>query len=384
MATDVDAVVIGGGIGGLTTAIGLRRVGLEVAVFERMPRLTEVGSGLTLWINAMRALRRLGIADAIGARGGRVDEIENRMADGSSLKTLPVGELARKHGQDSFGLHRAELQQGLAAELPDGTVRLASQCTGYRQDRDGVTSTFADGSEMRSEILIGADGIGSVIRKGMLGDQPPRYAGYTCWRSATAFDHPDTQPHTYIQVYGKGANFGVFPVGNGVWSWYGTGMAEPTTNMSRGPDIAKEAIAQFRDWWGPVPAVIEATPPEDVVRQDIYDRKPVDVYVDGRVALIGDAAHPTTPALGQGGCMAIEDGVAIARELSLRADIPIALRRYNEARRERTSYIVNQARLQGALYHGANAPVALARKLVLNGPVSVAMRIVDKLMGYEV
>ena len=156
------AIVIGAGIGGLSTAIGLRRLGMEVTVHERAPELTEVGSGLTLWTNAMRAFNQLGVGDAIARRGARVDEIRNWRYDGKPLKTLPIAKVTQKYGQAAYGLHRAELQQGLAAALPEGTIRLGVTCTGYRQDARGVTALFEGGSEDRGDLLVGADGLGSI------------------------------------------------------------------------------------------------------------------------------------------------------------------------------------------------------------------------------
>jgi 2-polyprenyl-6-methoxyphenol hydroxylase-like FAD-dependent oxidoreductase len=234
-------------------------------------------------------------------------------------------------------------------------------------------------------VLVGADGLGTAVRRTMLGEAPPRYAGYTCWRSSAVVDHELLRPGSYIQLYGRGSNFGVFPVGDGRWSWYGTQLTGPTTTMARGGATKEEALETFRGTCPPVTAVIEATKPDECVRQDIYDRRPVVTWTDGRVTLLGDAAHPTTPALGQGGCMAIEDAVTLAKQLSLGGDIPAALRRFNAARRERTSYIVNQARLQGRLYHGGSRVVDGARRLVLGtAPVATAMRVVDRLMGHEV
>lgn len=379
------AIVIGAGIGGLSTAIALRRLGMEVTVHERNPALTEVGSGLTLWTNAMRALNQLGVGDAIAQRGARVDEIKNWNYDGSTLKTLPIHRISERYGQASYGLHRAELQEGLADELPEGVIRLGMTFTGYRQNAGDVTAQFDDGTEVQGDLLVGADGLGSAVRSAMLGNQPPRYAGYTCWRSSAYLEHELLRPATYIQLYGGGSNFGIFPVGPGRWSWYGTSMSDATVMMAKGAATKEEALKEFRDTCPPVTAVIEATKPDECVRQDIYDRKPVPTWTDGRVTLVGDAAHPTTPALGQGGCMAIEDAVALAKQLSLGGETPDALRRFNAVRRDRTTYIVKQARLQGRIYHGENLVVGGLRQLMLGkAPVAAAMRVVDKLLGYEV
>src|SRR5262249_21726347 len=219
-------IVIGAGIGGLSAALALRNAGIEATVHERMPELHEVGSGLTLWVNAMRALQDIGMAEAVAERGGATDEIENRTSEGKLMSALPISRVAQKHGAPSVGIHRAVLQQTLAEHLPEGALRLASECVGFDQDDDGVTVRFADGSEERSDVLLGADGITSTIR-GLLFERPvPRYSGYTCWRSATTLKHDLLRPGLYTQLYGRGSTFGIFPIGADRWSWYGTKMTE--------------------------------------------------------------------------------------------------------------------------------------------------------------
>jgi 2-polyprenyl-6-methoxyphenol hydroxylase-like FAD-dependent oxidoreductase len=385
MAGQTRAIIVGAGIGGLAAANALLRAGVEASVFERMSELREVGSGLTLWVNAMRSLDKFGAKEPVRASGAEVHRIENRRWDGPSYKTLPIGVIGERYGTHSVSIHRGELQTALAKLLPAGTVALNAECTGFEQDTDGVTVRFADGREERGDVLIGADGIRSIVRTQLFGAPQPRYSGYTCWRSAAHIEHPRLEPTVYTQVYGRGSNFGVFPIGDRYWSWYGTKMT-PAGGGAGGDGASwkREATEQFKDWYETVPAVIEATPEEGFVRQDIYDLKPINVWGKGRVTLLGDAAHATTPALGQGGCMAIEDAVVVARELSADGDVPAALRRYNEARRKRANGIVRNARLQGYIYHGPNALIGAARTMMIGvAPIAVAMRVVDKLMGYE-
>lgn len=383
------AIVVGAGIGGLSAAVALRARGVDVTVYERMPELREVGSGLTLWVNAMRSLDKFNAKEKIRARGAEVHSIENRRADGHAYKTLPIAEIGEKYGTHSVSIHRGELQSGLAELLPDGVVQLNAQVTGFEQDAEGVTVRFADGREDRADVLIGADGIGSTIRTQLFGKPQPRYSGYTCWRSAVHIKHPKLEPTVYTQLYGRGSNFGIFPIGDGYWSWYGTKMTDAGGGAGggaggNGPVWKQQALAQFKDWYETVPAVIEATDETAFVRQDINDLKPIDTWGEGRVVLLGDAAHATTPALGQGGCMAIEDSVVLARELSSTDDVAAALKGYNEARRDRANGIVRSARRQGYLYHGPNALVGAVRTMTLGAaPVAIAMRVVDKLMGYE-
>jgi 2-polyprenyl-6-methoxyphenol hydroxylase-like FAD-dependent oxidoreductase len=381
---DVRAIVIGAGIGGLSAALALRNAGIDATVFERMPELHEVGSGLTLWVNAMRALDEIGMADAVRERGAVVDQIENRSAEGRLLNRLPIAEVAEKRGAPSVSIHRAVLQQTLAEHLPEGALRLGMDCVGFDQAGDGVTVRFADGSEERADVLVGADGITSTVR-GLLFERPqPRYSGYTCWRSAATLDHDLLRPTVYTQLYGKSSTFGIFPIEPGRWSWYGTKITAPGgAGRKSGAEWKREALEQFARWYEPVRAVIEATPEDEFIRQDINDLKPIEVWTKGRVALLGDAAHATTPTLGQGGCMAIEDGVVVARNLSGNGDIPAALEEYATARKVRANGIVRQARRHGALYHAANPMLALARGVMLRGPVRIAMREVDKLIGFK-
>jgi 2-polyprenyl-6-methoxyphenol hydroxylase-like FAD-dependent oxidoreductase len=377
-------IVIGAGIGGLSAALALRSAGIEPTVYERMPELYEVGSGLTLWVNAMRALQEIGVADAVEKRGAVVEEIENRTSEGKLMSKLPIARIAERHGAPSVSIHRAVLQQTLAEHLPEGSLRLGTECVGFDQDDEGVTVRFADGSEERADVLLGADGITSTIR-GLLFERPePRYSGYTCWRSAASMKHALLHPTLYTQLYGKGSTFGIFPIGEDRWSWYGTEITAPGGAGKRtGAEWKSEALEVFGDWYDPVPSVIKATKDEEFIRQDISDLKPIETWSRGRVALLGDAAHATTPTLGQGGCGAIEDAVVIARNLSRGGDVAEALDSYASARKVRANGIVRQARRHGALYHASNPGLALARGVMLRGPVSIAMREVDKLMGYK-
>ena len=378
-------VVVGAGIGGLSAAHALIRSGADVSVYERMPELREVGSGLTLWVNAMRALEKFGMADPVAAAGAEVHRIENRKWNGGELKALPIARVGEKYGRHSISIHRGALQTTLADALPDGVLHLGVACTGFEQNGGGVHVHFSDGREERADVLVGADGIRSAVRTQLLGAPQPRYSGYTCWRSAAHLEHPLLEPTIYTQLYGRGSNFGIFPIGDGYWSWYGTKMTPPggSPNASGG-EWKREAVAQFANWYPTVPAVIDATDESAFVRQDIYDLKPVQSWGEGRVTLLGDAAHATTPTLGQGGCMAIEDAVVLARSLTQYDDVPAALQQYAAQRRSRANGIVRSARRQGFLYHGANPIVGAVRDVFLGtAPVPIAMRVVDGLMGYE-
>jgi 2-polyprenyl-6-methoxyphenol hydroxylase-like FAD-dependent oxidoreductase len=380
----MKVIVVGAGIGGLSTALALRRVGIEATVHERMPELYEVGSGLTLWVNAMRALQEIGVADAVQENGAVVEAIENRTAEGRLLSVLPIAQVAAKHGAPSVSIHRGVLQQTLAQHLPDGALRVDDEYVDHEDDGAGVTVRFRDGREERTDVLLGADGITSSIR-GQLFEPPVlRYSGYTCWRSAATLDHPELHPTTYVQLYGKKSTFGMFPIGPSRWSWYGTKItAAGGAGRRSGAEWKEEAREVFAGWYDPVRAVIDATPDEAFIRQDINDLEPIEEWTRGCVAVLGDAAHATTPTLGQGGCGAIEDAVVLARKLGAGGDVASSLREYAAGRKARANGIVRQARRHGAIYHGVNPVLGVARGVMLRSPVSIAMREVDKLMGYK-
>jgi 2-polyprenyl-6-methoxyphenol hydroxylase-like FAD-dependent oxidoreductase len=380
----MKAIVVGAGIGGLASANALHRAGIETTVHERLPELYEVGSGLTLWVNAMRALQEIGVAEAVQEKGAIVESIENRTAQGGLMSLLPIAQVAAKHGAPSVSIHRAVLQQTLAGSLPEGSLHVGDEYVDHMDDGEGVTVRFRDGREERADVLLGADGISSSIRGRLFAPPVPRYSGYTCWRSAAELDHPLLHPTTYTQLYGKNSTFGIFPIGPSRWSWYGTKITEPGGAGGRtGAEWKQEAREVFAGWYEPVRAVIEATADEAFIRQDINDLEPIEEWSRGRVAVLGDAAHATTPTLGQGGCGAIEDGVVLARKLGGGDDVAAALREYAAERKVRANGIVRQARRHGAIYHGVNPVLGIARGVMLRGPVSIAMREVDKLMGYK-
>jgi 2-polyprenyl-6-methoxyphenol hydroxylase-like FAD-dependent oxidoreductase len=380
----VKVIVVGAGIGGLATANALHAAGIEATVHERLPELYEVGSGLTLWTNAMRALQEIGVADVVQENGAVVDAIENRSAAGGLLNVLPINQVAKKHGAPSVSIHRAVLQQTLAGSLPEGSLHVGDEYVDHMDDGEGVTVRFRDGREERADVLLGADGITSSIRGRLFEPPVQRYSGYTCWRSAVELEHPLLHETTYTQLYGKNSTFGIFPIGPNRWSWYGTKITEAGGGGRRsGAEWKQEAQEVFAGWYEPVRAVIDATPDEAFIRQDINDLEPIEEWSRGRVAILGDAAHATTPTLGQGGCGAIEDGVVLARKLRGGGEVDVALREYAAERKVRANGIVRQARRHGSIYHGVNPVLAVARGVMLRSPVAIAMREVDKLMGFK-
>src|SRR5438132_3812374 len=266
-------VVVVGGIGGLTTAIALRRVNLEPAVFERRERFEELqhGTGLTLWSNAIKALRQLGIGDQIEAAGLELEAFEQRSWRGGRLASWPIGQLARRTGAPSINLTRAALHRVLKGELGDGVVTLGAACIGVEQTGDEVIARFADGREVRSDVLVGADGINSVVRASLFGREEPRYAGYTAWRGLVAFEDPLAPRQLFVQIWGPGSRFAYYHVGGGQLYWIA--VANARAREPGDPEGAKhELLRRFAGWTNPVEAILAATDEAAIQRMDIEDR----------------------------------------------------------------------------------------------------------------
>jgi 2-polyprenyl-6-methoxyphenol hydroxylase-like FAD-dependent oxidoreductase len=375
------ALIIGGGIGGLAAAIALRRAGIQATVYERADEIRAVGAGLALWANAVRALGRLGLGDAVRAIG--VPEASGAVHSwrGETLIPMSSRDLEHKLGEISIVVHRAELQAILQGALDDDAVRLGARCTGFTQSRDGVTAQFADGTTASGDLLIGADGLHSAVRAQLFGARPPRYAGYTAWRAIAPFDHARLTPG---ETMGRGARFGMAPVGGGQAYWYATFNTPEGGRDSEG-QRKPTLLELFRGWHSPIEALIEATDEAAILRNDIYDRDPLPYWSVGRVTLLGDAAHPMTPNLGQGACQALEDAVVLADVLKEGGDVVAALRAYQSRRIERTAALVRQARQVGAVGQWSN-PLAcrLRDALMKYVVVRVQDRQMERIAGYVV
>lgn len=341
MNTD-RVLIIGGGIGGLATAVALQQVGIEATVFERAAELQEVGAGLSLWSNAIKALGRLGLAEDVIAHGSIINRAQTLTASGRLLSEAPIGDISRVAGAPSICVHRADVQAVLARAVND--IHIGKACVGIEEDEAGVTVRFADGRRERGTVLIGADGIRSVVRAHLHGPFAPRPAGYVAYRGMARFTLPDDPLDRSRLAMGPGSQAGILPCGPGRTYWFATA---PATGQMIDPKA--EALASFRDWLPLLPRVIEATEPAAVLRHDVFDLPSVWPWGRGRVSLLGDAAHATTPNLGQGACQAIEDAIVLADTLRRRGPTAEGLREYEGVRRARTERIVRLSRQMGRM-----------------------------------
>lgn len=371
----MDAIVIGGGIGGLCAAIGLRRRGWQVTVLERAPRFREVGAGVTLMANGLRGLDALGLRDAVLAAGAADAPGGTRTATGRWISRIDGEAMRRQLGTAALGIHRARLHEILRAKLPTECLVTGAEVVELAPGRrPRVTYRGPDGPVTReAALVVGADGIDSVVRARLWPGHPaPVHCGSTAWRGVTT--EPWDGPRAAVISWGPGAEFGMVPLGDGRAYWYGAVNAPAHLHVD---DEAAAARARFGGWHAPIPALVDATAPAAVIRTDLrHLATPLPSYVDGAVALLGDAAHAMTPFLGQGANQAIEDAAVLAAVCGPGDDVPTALAEYDRLRRPRSQQVARAAAQIGRIGQQLTNPVAVAVRntLMRLTPPRVALR----------
>jgi 2-polyprenyl-6-methoxyphenol hydroxylase-like FAD-dependent oxidoreductase len=351
-------VIAGGGIGGLTAALALNRAGFDVAVYERAPTFTEIGAGMSLWPNATRVLRSMGVLEQVIVSGDPVTQFNLYRPSGK-----PISAIAMTGFQTpALCIHRADLHRALRSQLPEACLIPGQRVESFEQDSDGVIARFEGGQEVRADGLIGADGINSAIRGQIHGQSEPIYRGYCIWRGI-APEIPGAVRGHISETWGSGRRFGVMPIGQGRVCWYAT--RNSARLQSDAPEGRKaEVSALFKNWHWPIPELIEATNSADIIKNDARDRNSIKRWGDGRVTLLGDAAHPITPNVGQGACMAIEDAACLAKSLLASSDMTSGFRTYEALRGSRTARMARQARRIGVIGQWENPWVVRGRDLM--------------------
>ncbi|MYV97283.1 FAD-dependent monooxygenase [Streptomyces sp. SID3343] len=365
------ALVIGAGIGGLTCAVALRRVGIDVEVYERATELREAGSGLSVMSNAVTALAGLDIDLGLDKRGQAVESFTVMDRRGRRIRDLPFKDACDQAGAPSFCLSRADLQEALLAEVGDCPIRLGATAVGFEAAGAGVTVRFTDGGSASGDILIGADGFNSAVRRHLVGPEAARDSGYLIRLGIVPFRHPLLTVGAVRHYWGSGQRFGLIDIGHGRCYWWAA-MSTPVDSLA--PNRVKDSLRRaYEGWADEVRAVIEATPQEDVLTVPSRDRAFLEQWGDGPVTLLGDAAHPMLTTLAQGAAIAIEDAVVLARTLAEHAmgdDVVPALRAYEGRRRDRTRAMVAESRRMSDLEQAARP----RRRLVRDGYFRLAPR----------
>lgn len=338
----MDITIIGAGIGGLTAAQALLQQGHTVRVLEAAPALREVGAGVVLGANAMQALDRLGLHAAVRAQGEVVARLALLDRHGRVLNAADPTPFTRRLGYDNLAIHRAALQGVLLAALPAGTVQLGGAFARFTAGAQTVTVHGADGRSIETEALVGADGLRSAVRGQVLPNSCPRYAGYTCWRGVVDGRGLGLPVGHSAELWGgRAGRFGYVPLASGQVYWFACLNSPVPDHPALRAYTVDDLRRKFRPLPAPVDALLARTPPEQLLWNDIFDVKPLKRFAFGRVLLLGDAAHATTPNLGQGAGQAVEDAPALAACLArFPGDVSAA---FAAQRRPRTTQIVEQS-----------------------------------------
>lgn len=310
----------------------------------------------------MTVLAELGVADRVVAAGAALSRAA--LLDRRGRPLGPESRFDRIFANPearAIALHRARLHETLLAAVGSGVVRTGVRVARYEQQDGHVTVVCDDGERLDTDLLVGADGLHSVVRAQLVGDGAPRYAGYTSWRGVTPAGTV-APPDRVTESWGRGERFGLVSIGFGEIYWFAVANA-PAGGNDR--DVRAELLARFGGWHPPVRAVLEATPADRIIRTDIADRDPIDRWHDGGVVLLGDAAHPMTPNLGQGAAQAIEDAGALARALTSARTRTGALRQYEAARVPRANAYVTASRRFGEVSQWSHPIAAWVRDLTM-------------------
>ena len=369
MSNRIHVAIVGGGIGGLSAANALLHRGISVAVYEQARVLGEVGAGVFIYPNSLRQLERIGLREPLARVGAKVGTgSEYYRMDGSVVGKILTVDSSGWNGM--YGMHRADLLKVLADALPTASVHTGHRCIGFTQDKDGAHLTFENGHVAHADVVIAADGINSVLQKYVVEPSAPEYSGCRAYRGLLSADKlPQWRREAHQVWMGDGKHFMVFPVRRGELLNY-VGFV-PTTSETVESWSAMgdrdELAASFTGWDPRVTELLEKV--ETCFWWGLYDRKPLSKWVNGRLTLLGDAAHPMLPHLGQGANQAIEDGTALAvllQKCGKDGDVEGVLKKYEALRRPRASLVQAEARKNGLRYDSKYADLAQRDKEIAN------------------
>jgi 2-polyprenyl-6-methoxyphenol hydroxylase-like FAD-dependent oxidoreductase len=336
-------LVIGAGIAGLATAVALQRRGHDVTVLESRSA-TSSGAGISIWPNALAALDHIGLGDAVREAGGRVTAGAMRWRDGTWLRRPSHERIAKALGEPLVVVRRSVLNDVLAGALTSGTLNTGVAATAIELAPDGVSVTLSDSTTRRAAAVVGADGTNSVVARYLNGPLNNRYAGYTAWRGiADVSIDPDLAGETF----GAGRECGHVPLGADHTYWFATERAPEGAVAPHGELAYLKTV--FGSWAEPMPALLAATDPDILLRNDLYDRDQARVWSKGPIVLVGDAAHPMRPHLGQGGCQGLEDAAVLAGFVDRSADLATAFARFASFRRPRVRSLVRESATIGRI-----------------------------------
>lgn len=375
------AIISGAGIGGLTAAIALSQRGWDVVVYEQYAKNTVAGAGISLWPNAIAALDTIGLGQIIRRHGVPSQDGGIHLPDGRALVMANSADFVAQYGNPTVLIHRAELHTMLCQAL-DVPVQYGQTVVGYEQDGTSVVITSDSGHTAEGDVFIVADGINSHIRQQWFPHIRPRYVGYTAWRGVCTYDHHLVASH-WGETLGVGIRFGITPLIDNHIYWFAT-RTQPVGNLTPTAQRQDYLLSLFEHWNGPIGEIIRATDADRILQHDIFELPPLPHWIEGRVALLGDAAHAMSPNLGQGGCQAIEDAITLSVALTHLDTVPAALQAYQHTRKHYVEQIARSSYQVGQLLTLNKPWLCKIRNVVLaNTPLSVSQKRLHPILMHD-
>ncbi|MGL6081083.1 FAD-dependent urate hydroxylase HpxO [Acinetobacter sp. TWP2-2-3] len=349
----MEITIIGAGMAGLTTGIALKKFGHQVTIYEQAEQILPVGAAISLWSNGVKCLNYLGLTEQVEKLGGKMDNLAYIDGlTGDVMTQFSLYPLIEEVGQRPYPVSRAELQNMLMDEFGREDIHLAKKMISFVEEGECVKIQFADGSEIESDLLVGADGTHSITRAYVLGEQVERrYAGYVNWNGLVDVSDDYAAADQWTTFVGEGKRVSLMPVANNrFYFFFDVPLAVGLENdRSQYKALFKQ---YFKGWCEPVQKLIDAVDVQKTNRVEIHDIEPFADFYKGRVVIVGDAAHSTTPDIGQGGCQAMEDAIYLARSLQINTlGLQDSLRRYQNKRNERANELVLRARKRCDVTH---------------------------------
>ena len=338
----MKVIIIGAGIGGLTTAIALQQLGHEVIVYEQSSEIKALGAGIVLAANAMTALRKLGIEQKIIQAGRIVSSFEVVDDQGNVLSEVYAHRFFEKYGIGNFTIARYDLHHILASELQQGTIQLGKKLKDFSQNSQSVSVTFEDATQDQADVMIAGDGIHSVVRKKLLPNSRLRYSGYTCWRALVDISDIPCDINKAFEAWGAKGRFGFVPI-SATHVYYFVCINAPVNDPHYRQYTPADLAKHFANYQFPIPQILSATTINNFMQHDLYDLAPIRRWAFDRILLLGDAAHATTPNMGQGACQAIEDALVLQQILKEEYDWEKVTKHFEQKRIARVTKVVNNS-----------------------------------------
>ncbi|SKC10561.1 2-polyprenyl-6-methoxyphenol hydroxylase [Sphingobacterium nematocida] len=365
--------IIGAGIGGLTTALVLKQHGIKVAIFEGADSIKPVGAGIILANNAMQVFKNLGLQDRIERAGNRISYMKITDAQLKNLSTIDLSEYERKYSVHNTAIHRGILQKILADEVGYENIYLSKKLSKIEKT-NLFKLTFEDGSTVESKVVIGADGIKSVVRRELFQENTIRDTEQICWRGICDMKLPTHYHNELNEAWGREKRFGFVKISNKKVYWYALAN-------KKNVDIPSEYLFKnFLEFHTDIQKIISSTSKDQIITGNVIDLKRIKTWQNENICLIGDAAHATTPNLGQGACQAIEDAYVLGKLLNEGFSITNAFKAYEQLRRQKAHYIVNRSWIVGKIAHTKNPLAVWIRNFIMrNMPSLLQQNQMDKI-----